>query len=132
MAPTLGSVALFLFDTEIVLAGETLPDNKELSLALGFKTLVHWTSTQSLTYIGLSLSGGTPVNGQVVCFSNENNSSFQQTFAHESVLEATFAYRFRNAGLTAVAGGTGAGAIWYRYNSTLAGSGRWVMIGKTA
>lgn len=122
-------MALFLFDTEIVLAS-TLPDNQELALALGNKTIVHWTSSQSLTFTSLSLAAGAlPVDKMVVCFSNLNNSGFVQNFVHESGAATNAAFRFRNAGLTTVNGGTGAGAIWYRYFGT---QSRWIMIGKTA
>lgn len=121
-------MALFLFDTELTLTGGA--NNQELSLALGIKTIVHWTSAASLTYVSLSLSGAIPTNGLVVCFSNVSNSSFTQSFDHESVHANVTnpAFRFRNAGLTSVNGGTGAGAVTYEYYSTLQ---RWIMIGKT-
>lgn len=124
-------MALFLFDTELVVS-HTLPDNQELSLALGSKTIVHSTLSQSLSFIGLSASGAIPQDKMVVCFSNVTfTSSFSQTFVHEATSPAPSnpAFRFRNAGLANVTGGAGIGAIWYEYYATLQ---RWIMIGKTA
>ncbi len=121
-------MALFLFDTEITLSSG-LPNNQRMELALGNKTIVHWTSTQSLTFIGLALTGGlTPADHMVAVFSNLNNNSFTQSFANESVTEATAAFRFRNAGLATVTGGTGAGCVWYRYRGAVA---RWIQINQT-
>lgn len=120
-------MALFLFDTEIVVFS-TLPNNQELSLALGSKTIVHWTSSQSLDFVGLSVSGSAPVDKMIVCFSNVNTSSFTQGFVHESGTATNPAFRFRCKGLTTVNGGTGIGAIWFEYYGSLQ---RWIQIGGT-
>lgn len=121
-------MAIFLFDTEITLFS-TLPNNQELSLALGSKTLVHWTSSQSLTFIGLSVSGAVPSDKLVVCFSNVNGSNgFSQSFAHDSSSTTNAAFRFLNKSLTTANGGTGIGAIWYEYYAT---AQRWIQVGGT-
>lgn len=122
-------MALSLFDTELTVFS-TLPDNQELSLALGNKTIVHWTSSQSLSFVGLSVSGSQPVDKMVVCFSNVNGSTgYTQTFAHESSSASSPAFRFRNAGLAGANGGAGIAAVWYQYYASQL---RWIMIGKTA
>lgn len=119
-------MALFLFDTVLNPAAFTLPNNQEFTgLALGRNTLVNCLSTQTLTFVGLP--GG--VDGMVVAFSNINNSTFEIQFAHESGLAVSPDRRFRNAGLTTVSGGSGAGCVWYRYNGVLS---RWIEIAKTA
>ena len=121
-------MAIDLFPT--VLTVGPLTGNQELVLALGRTTIVNLTSTGSVTLFGLLASGGN-VDGMVVCLSNLNNSSFQFTAQHESASASAVTNRFRNAGLTDVSGGTGAGALWFRFNAAVAG-GRWMMIGKTS
>lgn len=120
-------MALFLFDTELTITG-ALPTNQELSLALGSKTIVHWFSLVQITYVGLSVSGSTPVDKMVVCFSNVSNSGITQDFAHDSGSATNSAFRFHNAGLSGINGGTGAGAVWYQY---YAAQSRWKNIGAT-
>jgi hypothetical protein len=121
-------VAGNLFTT--VLTPAILTGNQELVLALGRTTIVNLTSTGNVTIFGLFATGGN-VDGMVVCLSNVNNSSFQFTGAHESGSASAATNRFRNAGLTDVSGGTGAGCLWYRYNAAIS-TGRWIMIGKTS
>lgn len=120
-------MALFLFDTSLTPAQFTLPNNQELSLALGRVTIVHMTATQSLTFVGLFATGGN-IDGMVVHFSNVNNNSFVMSFAHESGSASAAGNRFRNASSTTADGGSGAGGVLYRYNGTAL---RWVELGKT-
>ena len=121
-------MALFLFDTSIDLS-LTLPNNQELSLSLGLKTIVHVTLTQSLSVIGLSNSGAVPTDKMVVCFNNVTfSSAFALTHVHESVSTTNAAFRFRNAGLGDLSGGNGIGAAWFEY---FASQSRWIMIGRT-
>lgn len=117
-----------LFTT--VLTPAILTGNQELSLALGRTTYVGLTSTGNVSIFGLFATGGN-VDGMVVCLSNLNNSAFQFTGMHDNASASALTNRFRNAGLTDVSGGTGAGCLWYRFNSAVSG-GRWVMIGKTS
>lgn len=117
-------MATFLFSTTISLASTT-PDNQEFALALGAISLVHWTSTQSLTFIGIAATGGN-IDGMVVCFSNENTSNFNLAVAHESSSESTLANRCRCA-TQITASATPNGALWFRYNGTTT---RWHQIGK--
>jgi hypothetical protein len=120
-------VAIDLFPT--VLTPAALTGNQELVLALGRTTYVGLTSTGSRTIFGLLASGGN-VDGMVVCLSNLNNSAFAFTAQHESASASAATNRFRNRGLADFSGGTGAGAIWYRYNAAVSG-GRWIQIGGT-
>ena len=117
-------MALYLFDKELTLSS-TLPDNFEMSLAMGAKTILHWSSDRSLTVVGLFATGGN-INGQVICLSNENTSAFNLSVAHESGSEATAANRCRCSGLATVTVAAG-GALWFRYNSVTA---RWHHLGR--
>lgn len=121
----------FFFPTVLTPAQYTTPSNQEFVLALGRTTIVNWTSTTNLTFVSLLAIGGN-IDGMVVCFSNLNNNSNQLTCAHESSAAAVTAVtnRFHNKGLADVSGGTGAGALWYRYNAAVAG-GRWIQIAGT-
>lgn len=120
-------MALFLFNKTLTPAQYTVADNNtELALALGATTLVNWTSTQTLTFIGLLATPGGNVDGMVVCFANNNSSAFSLTLAHESGSEPTPANRFRCPGLTSVTTSAG-GGIWVRWNVVTA---RWHVLGK--
>lgn len=103
------------------------PGSQELIVALGRTTIINITSPGNVTLTGIFSTTGN-VDGMVVCLSNLNNNSFQVTCAHES-LAANAVDRFRNAGLTDVSGGTGAGGLWYRYNGSIS---RFVNLGRTA
>lgn len=123
-------MASFLFST--VIHPPPLTGNQELQLALGRTTYVGLTTTGNVTLFGIfSTAVGGNVDGMVVCLSNLNNNSNQVTGAHESASATATTNRMRNAGLTDVSGGTGAGALWYRFNTGVSG-GRWIMIGKTS
>ncbi|HEU4727694.1 MAG TPA: hypothetical protein VFT22_07390 [Kofleriaceae bacterium] len=121
-------MALFLFNKVLTPAQFTLPDNQELSLNLGATTIVQMTCDRSLTFIGLAATGGN-FDGMTVCFSHiDVSNSFTLSFSNENVGTSSPANRFRNPAGNTISGGTGIGAVWYRYNGTLQ---RWVCIGKS-
>ena len=101
----------------------TPPNNQELVLALAATTLVNWTGTQSLAFVGISVPGGNQ-DGMVVVLSNQ--SAFSLSIAHDSSLASDVTHRCLNAGLVTVTVGSG-GALWYRFNGL---TGRWHHIGR--
>lgn len=120
-------MALDFFSTVILVPAAV---TGELIVALGRTTYVGINSAGNVTFFGIQAVGGN-FDGMVVCISSLNNSSLQVTCAHESASASALTSRMRNAGLTDVSGGTGAGALWYRFNTGVSG-GRWMMIGKTS
>lgn len=117
-------MGIALFDTTLTPSAFTTPDNVRMTLALGIKTIVYYTATQSLTFIGLAAIGGN-FDGMVVCFSNRNTSAFSLSFAHESGSEAVTTNRLNNVNL-ATASCLRGGALWFRFNGV---AGRWQHIG---
>ncbi len=118
-------MALLWYDTELNPPRFSLPDNQELRLLLGAKTLVNLTTDRSLTFVGLAAIGGN-VNGAVVTFS-VLNASFNLSWAHLSPLASSPNNRFWCAGAVTAVGATGVSAITFRYHSTL---GLWVQIAR--
>lgn len=115
----------FLFNTILTPVQYALPDNQEFSLALGTITLVRYTATQSLTFVGIAAVGGN-VNGMVAVFMNLNNNASLLSFAHNSSLASSPANRCQNPSQITVTGGSGAGSFVYYYDGTIL---RWIMIG---
>jgi hypothetical protein len=113
-------VALF---TALTPPAYTLPNNQEFVLALAATSLVNWTGTQSLTFVGIAVPGGNQ-DGMVVVFSNQ--SLFSLSIAHDSNLASDVTHRCLNGGLVTVTVGPG-GALWYRFNGR---TGRWHQLGR--
>ena len=122
-------MALPLFDT--VLSGLTFssaPVGNTLSLALGARTLVLFSLTQSLTFNGIAALNGN-VDGMFVCLANVTNAAgIIASFAHDGVAAGN-SFRLWNAGLATVNGGAGIGAVSYVYSASLS---HWIMVGKTS
>jgi hypothetical protein len=118
-------VGLSLFNKTLAPAPFAAPNNQEFSLALGTTTLVNWTSTLSLTFVGISALAGN-VDGMVVCFVNLNANGFTLSIAHDSGFASRLTNRCLNAGGATATAGVG-GALWYRLNGL---TGRWHQLGR--
>ena len=118
-------MGLSLFNKTLSPPAFSAPNNQEFSLPLGTTTLVNWTSTQNLTFVGIAGFGGN-VDGMVVCFVNLNANGFTLSIAHDSGLATRLTNRCINAGGATATAGAG-GALWYRLNGL---TGRWHQLGR--
>ena len=113
-----------LFTTVLTPAQFTVANNNTvLSLALGATTIVICTTTQNLTFIGLTATTGN-VDGMVVTVQLVNAAGSALSFSHDTSSPASSGFLNRaNATITT---GTRYGAVTYRY---LSSASRWVNIG---
>jgi hypothetical protein len=112
------------FDTIVPLSFlGSFPGSNEFVLPAGGKSyLVRFSSDHTLTFGGISVSGG-PIEGMVITIANVNNNAFGLSCLHEDTTFATN-HRLTNAG-SATKSSTNLHVTYY-YDS---GTGRWIQIG---
>ncbi|HEU4727693.1 MAG TPA: hypothetical protein VFT22_07385 [Kofleriaceae bacterium] len=112
-----------IFDT-VIDASYTLPNNQVIIADLGTTTLINITPDRSLTFIGVSATGGNS-DGMVVCIMGVVNG-FGVFLDHENV-SAPAQNRFWIANRS-LKGGISV-ALWFRYSASVQ---RWIEIFGTA